>query len=90
MAWPAVKAHYAQDEFMDRIQRLNWIWRPPHIMIHNTSAPTMAQWIKTAREDIEAGRVPGITRINSLAHYFQSVRGWTASGTCSKSCRSTG
>lgn len=49
---------------------------PTKIVIHNTAAPTLAQWHEKAEEDRKAGRVPGITRIKNLERYFRDDRGW--------------
>lgn len=55
---------------------------PSKIVIHNTAAPTNAQWRKTANEDAKAGRVPGITRIKNLERYFRDQRGWPSAPHC--------
>lgn len=53
-------------------------WRPSLIVWHNTAAPTLAQWKKSADVDRAAGRVPGITRIRNLETYFRDQRGWSS------------
>jgi len=53
-------------------------WRPSLIVWHNTAAPTLAQWQKSAEEDRRAGRAPGVTRILNLQQYFSVQRGWSS------------
>lgn len=53
-------------------------WRPSLIVWHNTAAPTLSQWKKSAEADRAAGRVPGITRINNLQTYYRDQRGWSS------------
>ncbi len=76
--WPAINAEYTQEQFRRRVADLSWSkWRPSKIVWHNTAAPTLAQWIKTADEDRTAGRVPGITRIRNLEAFFRDNNGWS-------------
>lgn len=76
--WPAVKRHFIQDDFRDYVDGLNWYkWRPSKFVWHNTAAPTLAQWIKSAEADKAQGQVPGITRIKNLEMYFKVQNGWS-------------
>ncbi len=76
--WPAINAEYTQEQFRRRVADLTWSkWRPSKIVWHNTAAPTLAQWIKTADDDRAAGRIPGITRIRNLEAFFRDNNGWS-------------
>lgn len=76
--WPAINAEYTQENFRRRVADLQWSkWRPNKIVWHNTAAPTLQQWIKSADEDRAAGRVPGITRIRNLEAFFRDNNGWS-------------
>lgn len=78
MAWPAIKKNYTQENFRQRVDGLMWPrWRPSMIVLHNTAAPTNAQWHETEVKDRAAGRIPGITRINSLESYFKNDQHWS-------------
>lgn len=78
MAWPAVKRAFTQEEFRDYVKGLTFgAWRPSLIVWHNTAAPSLAQWQKSALADRAAGRVPGISRINSLEAYFRDQQHWS-------------
>lgn len=77
MAWPAVKRKFGQEEFRRYVAGLAWgPWRPSKMVLHNTAAPSWAQWEEKAAEDRKAGRVPGVTRIASLENYFRNERKW--------------
>lgn len=45
-------------------------------MWHNTAAPSLAQWIKSAEQDRLKGLVPGSSRIGSLERFFRDNQGW--------------
>ncbi len=76
--WPSVNAEYTQESFRRRVADLTWAkWRPSKIVWHNTAAPTLAQWIKTADQDRANGLVPGITRIRNLEAFFRDNNGWS-------------
>ena len=78
MAWPAVKRGFDQDSFREYVAGLRFTaWRPSLIVWHNTAAPSLAQWVKSAADDAKAGRTPGISRINALENYFKNDRGWS-------------
>lgn len=78
MAWPAVKKDFDQDGFREYVARLRFgAWRPSLIVWHNTAAPSLAQWMKSAAADAKAGRTPGISRINALENYFWKQKGWS-------------
>lgn len=76
--WPAEKRHFTQEQFGRYIKDIVWrTWRPSLIIWHNTAAPSLKQWIKTAEEDATKGLVPGWTRINNLERYFRVNNGWS-------------
>lgn len=78
MAWPAVKRDFQQEAFRAYVDTLVWNrWRPSMIVLHNTAAPSLAQWHETAAKDQAAGRVPGASRIASLEQYFRNDQGWS-------------
>ena len=78
MAWPAIKRPFLQDEFRQYVETLSWLrWRPSKIVWHNTAAPSLAQWIKSANDDRSRGLVPGTTRINNLENYFRYQNKWS-------------
>lgn len=76
--WPATKKHFTRDTFALYVEGLHWTrWRPSLIVLHNTAAPTWAQWHETAEKDRLAGRVPGTTRIANLEKYFRDQQHWS-------------
>lgn len=78
MTWPAVKQAFTQEQFGVYVKGLNWSgWRPSLIVWHNTAAPSLAQWEKTAQSDEAKGLIPGTTRINNLENYFRYDREWS-------------
>lgn len=78
MTWPAVKKAFSQDEFVKYVRALPASkWRPSMIVWHNTAAPTLAQWIKSAEQDRAAGLIPGITRIRNLESFFENNNHWS-------------
>lgn len=78
MTWPAVKQSFVQDDFRRYVAGLAWSsWRPSKIVWHNTAAPSLAQWIKSADADRAAGRVPGSTRIGNLENFFRFDNHWS-------------
>jgi hypothetical protein len=78
MAWPAVKRGFTQEQFREYVQNLQFgPWRPSLIVWHNTAAPSLEQWQKTAAADKAKGLVPGTTRIGNLEKYFRDDNGWS-------------
>lgn len=78
MSWPAVKRNFNQQGFADYVKTLAWVkWRPSAIVWHNTAAPSLAQWIKTAKQDMEKGLIPGTTRIRNLEMFFRDNNHWS-------------
>jgi len=76
--WPSINAEYTQENFRRRVSDLSWSkWRPSKIVWHNTAAPTLAQWIKSADQDRANGLVPGITRIRNLEAFFRDNNHWS-------------
>lgn len=78
MTWtPIVGRGMNHEQLREYITGLDFsAWRPSLIVWHNTAAPTLAQWRKTAREDEAKGLAPGVTRIMNLQAYFRDQRGW--------------
>lgn len=75
MGWKAIKRAFTQDTFAAYVSTLQWHnWRPTKIVWHNTAAPSLAQWLKSADADRAAKLVPGITRMTNLEYFFQK---WT-------------
>lgn len=75
--WPAVKQSFTQEDFGHYVSTLTWpAWRPRRIVWHNTAAPSLAQWIKSAEKDRLDGRVPGSTRIGNLESFFRDTNHW--------------
>lgn len=62
---------YTRDEFAARVATLRWRhWKPSGIALHNTAAPTLAQWAESGpRHD---------ARIRNLQSYFENKRRWHA------------
>ncbi len=78
MTWPAVKRGFNQESFRLYVESLRWAgWRPSKIVWHNTAAPSLAQWIKSAQADLAKGLQPGISRINSLENFFRDNNHWS-------------
>lgn len=78
MSWPAVKKAFTQDDFADYVKSVPASkWHPGQIMWHNTAAPSLAQWMKSAAQDKAAGFIPGITRIRNLEAFFRDNNGWS-------------
>ena len=78
MVWPAIKRPFLQEEFRQYVATLSWLrWRPSKIVWHNTAAPSLAQWIKSANADRAQGLIPGTTRINNLENYFRYQNKWS-------------
>ena len=60
-----------REQTLARINALQWTdWRPQGITLHNTAAPTLAQWAETGpRHD---------ARISNLQSYYENDKGWHA------------
>lgn len=75
--FPFKNEAYDQERFAAYVQTIQWLgWRPSKIVWHNTAAPSLKQWIKSAKEDAEKGLVPGISRMKSLENFYEKNRGW--------------
>ncbi len=76
--WPSINAEYTQESFRRRGMGLTWPkWRPSRFVWHNTAAPSLAQWVKSANEDRANGLIPGISRIRSLEQFYRNNKGWS-------------
>jgi len=60
-----------REQTLARINTLQWSdWRPQGITLHNTAAPTLAQWAETGpRHD---------ARISNLQSFYENEKGWHA------------
>ena len=45
------------------------VWRPQFVVVHNTSAPTLAQW---------HGKTPAEQRIKNLESFYRDIQHWHA------------
>jgi hypothetical protein len=60
-----------RDQTLDRVNALNWTnWRPQGITLHNTAAPTLAQWAESGPSHD--------ARIRNLQSYYENELGWHA------------
>lgn len=58
-----------REESLERIRSLQWTgWKPEGITLHNTAAPTLAQWAETGPNHA--------ARIRNLQHYYENQLGW--------------
>lgn len=59
---------FTADEFSEYVAGLSLVtWRPSFVVLHNTAAPTFAQWHS----------VPGETRMQNLQSYYRDTQGWS-------------
>lgn len=78
MSWPAIKLGFDQEGFRKYVRDLPVSkWHPSMVVWHNTAAPSLAQWMKSAAQDKVAGFIPGITRIRNLEAFFRINNGWS-------------
>jgi hypothetical protein len=72
MAWADFDGKpYTREEFATRVGSLRWrAWKPSGITLHNTAAPTLAQWA-------ESGPAHD-ARIQSLQSYYENKLNWHA------------
>lgn len=62
---------YSREEFASHVDKLKWIdWRPKGITLHNTAAPTLAQWAESGPKHD--------ARITNLQSYYENELGWHA------------
>lgn len=68
MAWtPIIGVGMSLNRVQEYINGLDFRgWRPSGLVVHNTGAPSLAEWHK----------VSGETRMKNLEHYFKNIRGW--------------
>ena len=60
-----------RDQTLERINALNWTsWRPQGITLHNTAAPTLAQWAESGPSHD--------ARIRNLQSFYENEKGWHA------------
>jgi hypothetical protein len=72
MAWADFDGKpYTRDEFADHIGWTRWRdWRPSGITLHNTAAPTLAQWAESGPQHD--------ARIRNLQDFYEHEKGWHA------------
>ena len=64
-----VNKKFLPDELKTYVESLSFSnWRPSFVVLHNTGAPTFAQWHD----------VPGETRMQNLESYYRDQQGWSA------------
>jgi N-acetylmuramoyl-L-alanine amidase len=60
---------FSPDAFEAYVSSLSFSsWRPQFVVLHNTAAPTLAQWHS----------VPGATRMANLESYYRDTMKWSA------------
>ena len=69
-AWKGIVGQsFSPDQFDQYIAGLSFnTWRPQFVVLHNTGAPTLAQWHS----------VPGATRMANLESYYRDQMKWSA------------
>lgn len=69
MAWKGIDGRgMTIPQFEAYIKGLKWNWRPSGMVLHNTAAPTLAQW----------SAANALQRIKNLEHYYKNQRGWSS------------
>jgi hypothetical protein len=68
-AWKGIVGRgFTAEGFADYVAALSFTaWRPSFIVLHNTAAPTFAQWHS----------VPGAARMQNLASYYRDTQHWS-------------
>lgn len=59
---------FTKEEFFHYVQNIRWSWKPKFITVHNTSAPTQAQWKATRGGEAQ--------RMRNLEDYYKNRQGW--------------
>ena len=72
MAWADFDGKpYTREQFAAHVASVRWRdWRPSGITLHNTAAPTLAQWA-------ESGPAHA-ARIRNLQDFYENTKGWHA------------
>ena len=72
MPWKGiVNRAFTPTQFADYVAGLTFsLWRPQFVVLHNTGAPTLAQW--------RAGPTTPQQRILNLEHFYRDTQGWSA------------
>jgi hypothetical protein len=70
MAWKGIVGKgFTVVEFEQYVSQLNFnTWKPSFMVLHNTGAPTLAQWMA----------YPAEKRIKNLENYYKNQQGWSA------------
>ncbi|HZU27297.1 MAG TPA: N-acetylmuramoyl-L-alanine amidase [Bryobacteraceae bacterium] len=68
-AWKGIVGRgFSADDFDEYVSGLSFnAWRPQFVVLHNTAAPTLAQWHS----------VPGATRMANLESYYRDEQKWS-------------
>lgn len=67
---PIVGRGFTAASFADYVDKLDFSeWEPEFVVVHNTSAPTLAQW---------HGKTPPEQRIQNLVGYYRDQQHWSA------------
>lgn len=68
-AWKGIVGKsFSPDQFDVYVSSLSFVsWRPQFVVLHNTAAPTLAQWHS----------VPGETRMKNLETYYRDTMQWS-------------
>ena len=72
MAWKGiVNRAFTPQRFADYVSGLTFpLWRPQFVVLHNTGAPTLAQWRNSPASPQQ--------RILKLEHFYRDRQGWSA------------
>lgn len=68
-AWKGIVGKgFSADDFDDYVGDIDFgAWRPSFVVLHNTAAPTFAQWHS----------VPGEQRMQNLQTFYRDTQGWS-------------
>lgn len=71
-AWKGiVNRSFTPDQFAQYVETLYFsTWRPRFVVLHNTGAPTLQQWL--------SGHTSPQQRILNLEHYYRDEKHWSA------------
>jgi len=72
MRWKGiVNRAFTPQQFADHVAGLTFsLWHPRFVVLHNTGAPTLAQW--------HGGSASPQQRILNLEHFYRDIQGWSA------------
>ena len=61
---------FTKEEFFHHVVNTKWQWKPKFIVVHNTAAPTQAQWKATKGGEAQ--------RMRNLEDYYRNRQGWSS------------